>query len=265
MSEEKNKKIELSEVDVYFLKPEETKLLWDYENEDPSIWERRSDFYNSVRKSDRYVLAIDVTKPWFYNLFKRKVDNEPQHDIYATTLNLNCNMRQFNDWIKAKYKSQFEEELCLTDIEEVATSLKTDNRNNLERIQFLQSRINTLESEIEELRAKDTVKAQADKKGIQVSGKDSLEDVQQVLFGKRQEKIDPDIDEIDEPFDMVQDEINNKIEDAEPVTNWKAMYFHETGELKKKLEFADSQFKTLLVLMTTREIPAERFLDYLKQ
>jgi len=261
--EEAKKKIELSDIDVYFLKPEETKLLWDFDSNDSGIWEKRENFYNGIRKPERHVLAIDITRPWFYNLFKPKIEGEPRSDIYATTLYLNCNLRQFNEWIKAKYFAKFEEELCLTDAEEQNVTLKKVNNDQANSIRFLQSRINTLESELEELRAKETIKAQADKKGIQVSGQDSLQDAQEVLFGKRQEKIlepEPDIEEDpEEPLDKFEEKIE------EPITNWKAMYFAETSELKKKLEFVDSQFKTLLVLITTREIPAERFLDYLKQ
>lgn len=246
---EENKKFELSEVDVYFLTKDETSLLWNYDSNDTGIWDRRTDFFNGIRKTDKYVLAIDITGPWLLNLFKPKREGEANHDMYAVSTNMNCTNRTFNEFIKAKYKEKFEEELCLTDADENYSIMNAESKRLIEINIDLNTRVKNLQTTIENLNAKSSVDEIAKKKGhfipFNPNDKDGLSEAQKLIFRGK------------DPFDEdVKTEDKVEKEEEPNVTNWKAM-FHESSRkmaaMRRDIELRDAQFKNLLELFNSRE------------
>lgn len=241
-------KIELSEVDVYFLTKGEANLLWDYDTSDSTIWQKRIDFFNSIRKQGRYVLAIDITGIWFYNFFKPKREGEKEYDVYATSIDINCDLRTFNEWIKAKYKEKFEEELCLTNADENYSELVAKHQRLVGENVRLEERIKHLEMAVENSTAKASVDAVAKNKGVLLTNiaedKDGLSKAQKLIFEKR----DPFFDDLE-----TEEEQDPEPKKETDVNNWKAMYFAERSNSKTQILIKDAQFKTLLDLFNSRE------------
>jgi len=124
--EETKKKIELSDMSVRFLTSEEANLLWNYDIKEERIWEKREEFQKNVRTKEKYVMIIDAKKPWFYNVFKPIIEDEKHYDVYASLLDLNCSMCEFNEWLKAEHLKQKNEALYMTASDIKIESLQKD-------------------------------------------------------------------------------------------------------------------------------------------